>query len=76
MFSKFGIIYLWDILSSAYCKKHKISWGDFCELNSKYGVLQFIADNKDVFNHMGTSDSVKEIDNHIKWSIGGAAQCK
>ena len=61
-----GLIYLFDIYSKAYCKRNKITFSQFSELDDKIHILDYIERCQDDFDKMPTSEGMRFITRYVK----------
>ena len=58
-------IFLMYLVSTNYMKAHKITKGDFEQLDRKFEILNYIAECPDIFDSLTAEEMVEEIDNYV-----------
>ena len=58
-------IFLMYLVSTNYMKAHKITKGDFEQLDRKFEILNYIAECPDIFDSLTEEEMVEEIDNYV-----------
>lgn len=60
-----NLTYLFDTYTDIICKKKNIGWEQFKQLNAKYGILKFIAENREIFDEYSFTDGMKLIEKSL-----------
>ncbi len=60
-----NLTYLFDTYTDIICKKKNIDWEQFKQLNSKYGILKFISENREIFDEYSFTDGMKLIEKSL-----------
>ena len=58
-------IFLMYLVSTNYMKAHKMTKGDFEQLDRKFEILNYIAECPDIFDRLTEEEMVEEIDNYV-----------
>lgn len=58
-------IFLMYLVSTNYMKAHKMTKGDFEQLDRKFEILNYIAECPDIFDSLTEEEMVEEIDNYV-----------
>ncbi len=58
-------IFLMYLATDAFIRRHSLSRAEFIALDSKFGIVSFIAECPDVFDPMTESEMADEIDEYI-----------
>ena len=58
-------IFLMYLVSTNYMKAHKMTKGDFEQLDRKFEILNYIAECPDIFDSLTEEEMVEEIDHYV-----------
>lgn len=58
-------IYLMDVITCAYVKKHDMSFCDFLAFDAKIGILSYIAECSWIFDGLPEDEMLCEIEEYI-----------
>ena len=62
-------IYLMNVITELYMKKHKMSIPEFLDLNSKTGLLGFISECSSVFDGLPPEEMLNEAEEYISEQV-------
>ena len=60
-----GLTYLYDLYITEICKRKKLTWEKFKQLNNKYKILELITEHQDLFNDWSIEDGLACIEERI-----------
>ena len=58
-------IFLMYMVSEKYKEFHHLSSAQFLELDSRYAILNYVAECPDIFDNMSDREMVEEIDQYV-----------
>lgn len=58
-------IYIMYLVTENYKKIHSLTTDQFCELDNKYHILNFVGECPDIFDSMNGREMVEEIDQYV-----------
>ncbi len=58
-------IYIMYLVTENYKKIHSLTTDQFCELDNKYHILDFVGECPDIFDSMNGREMVEEIDQYV-----------